>query len=353
MRYPIVGTLHKGSPKIDGKVGRDLNYFRFEPEGTPERKKEIAQAFYEAYGDKPDRINIMFMVPTAEEAFDPYFVEYRTSKAGNSQRLTQCDGVNIVGYRDPKNLRWIECADEPLPCRKEPGEVRCEKCRPQGIVQFVIPEIFKAGHAGLVKMTITGIYDHMELQANLKAIESTLAAADASLAFAKLVLFRRDQQVNMRFQNKDGTASSRTDNKSLLHVDLEPSFAKSLFVRLLDDGAIAKELPPAQETLPSASTQATTATTQPQATTQSNASDRRRIGEKLVELGVPKEDYATVVETAKQACKNPGDVEEVLSKLAGAWAALSQPSVEPDDYDAIDVQAEIAEEEIEQEEIEF
>jgi len=65
---PEIGRIRKGSPKTNGKMGKDLDHFRFD---LNPGEADVEKLLREIYGDKPNNIRIRLPFPTSKRKVDP------------------------------------------------------------------------------------------------------------------------------------------------------------------------------------------------------------------------------------------------------------------------------------------
>lgn len=227
-KLPTIGKLYKGSPKRKDAQGReiqgiDLDYFRFEAIGEPDRKAAIASAFRAAYGDEPTAIKFYVLADAPEQALDAWFWEFGKAKA-----KTKCDGETIAGWADPQTQQW---RTDPLPCRRIAGETHCAACKPSAKMELMIPELWGAGFMGVVEFHITSFaYDYPTMLGNLEAIAQSQRFFGKTLAYTPMQLCRAKRSVSVSYPDKSNPSKRipATSEKSLCYITQPPEYVKRL-----------------------------------------------------------------------------------------------------------------------------
>src|SRR5574338_382119 len=129
---PRFGKLRKGAEKPDGKVGKDLDYFRLTLE--PEYEAIIRPAFVELFGEQPTEFhNVLIAADDAASAFDYWYESW-----AHARLLNRCDGETVVaGWSD--GLQRYD--DTPHACTCNPLD---RECKQTGRMDIVIPALCEA-----------------------------------------------------------------------------------------------------------------------------------------------------------------------------------------------------------------
>lgn len=211
-RYPILGKFHKGGPKdAEGRVGEDLDYFRFV--GAPgKQKEEIEAAVLKIYGPEPDSLDVRFPLPTMEDVFGSWREAYTQSRL---LRL-RCNGKEWV--------YWIEghqvCRGrKPCPLEYFDPDNRCPNCPvgPVGRLSIYLEPVWRAGFIGLITVETHSINDLIELGGALISYEP--------LTGKVFRLFRRPKTVGAPLVKQNRRIAVE---KSLLGLELQRDWALML-----------------------------------------------------------------------------------------------------------------------------
>lgn len=145
--FPSLGKLRKGGKKTSAtRPGPDLEYFRFTSDDP-----QIEAAFYTAYPEKPQSINVFLPNKAIDDVWECW--QERWVAGGLMHR---CDGETCVVWQD--NLGGYQ--NTPEPC---PGD-----CKPVGRLQVMLPELLQAGFVGYVTFETHSKHDIMSVQACLE-----------------------------------------------------------------------------------------------------------------------------------------------------------------------------------------
>jgi hypothetical protein len=213
----IIGKIFKGAPKNNGKVGKNLDYFRFVAKGrSAERVQELWDQFYATpNGGEPREITISFPYNNIEWILNEWFCEF-----GKSGLKTKCNGSQIVEWRDEKNVFQT---DKPKPCRAPNSAKGCDACKASDLLKFKIFEFEGFGYDGIVELTTGSVHDISYLRDRLTEIQQTLATINLPLRGTPLVLYRETRTITKTING----ISSRSE-ESLLGLSLHPMLQKKL-----------------------------------------------------------------------------------------------------------------------------
>ena len=139
---------------------------------------------------------------------------------GKSGLKTKCNGIQIVGWRDEKNVFQ---SDRPKPCRAPNSDKGCDACKETDLLKFKIFEFEQWGHDGIVELTTGSIHDISYLRDRLTEIQETLANINLPLRGTPLVLYRETRTITKTING----VSSRSE-ESLLGLKLHPMLQKKL-----------------------------------------------------------------------------------------------------------------------------
>lgn len=201
-RFPKIGTIRKGSPKQEGKIGRDLTYFRFDTQDS-----DAAQAFVQAYGKEPREINVMLPYQQTEQVFPSWMEEWAASSL-----IRRCDGEQQCLYLNSDRKSYSK---KPIQC----AAPQCN-CKPVGRLTVVIPELRRLGY---VEVLTHSKFDILGLTENLVAIEQ----ASGDLRGIPFVLSRTRRSISVPM----GEKRVRQD-KWLLSIEASPEWSHRMIQQL-------------------------------------------------------------------------------------------------------------------------
>lgn len=205
--FPRIGVMHKGEPapkRADGRTerpGKDTNYFRLDS-----KFPDVMEAFRQAYGDKPQQLNVVLPHSTPEENFQTCKEHW---VAGGL--VHRCDGQTTSRLRMPDG----SISKEPRPC---PGQ-----CKQVGRMMIIIPEILESTlRLAYITIQTTANNDLPRLMEELYAIYNIRG----TLQGVPMVLRRVEEQISVPRSQSDPTRVRRS--KWMLHIEAAPKFAKAL-----------------------------------------------------------------------------------------------------------------------------
>jgi len=204
----MVAKIKKGSPKIDGKWGNDLDHFRFDIQPQFMNYSEILVSLY---GENPKRFDdVLFVAETPERAFDNWFEQYNTSQT----LKVRCDGVTIHKYM-PKGE--FTHSYHHIPCINKP-DTPCE-CKQIGRLSFILSDFsMRTGVYGYFMMETHSWHDLTSIFQALGGVHNQFG----SIRNMKWVLERVEKTVNSPKQDKNGKVTGRVKIQRSL-VNLRPS----------------------------------------------------------------------------------------------------------------------------------
>ena len=210
-RFKEIGRLRKGAVKSGNRPGKDLEYFRFVPDNG---RADIAEAFRKAYGDKPDHLEVLFPFDRMERVFGSYREDY----GANNLCKLRCDGENWIDWIDGDRHYHVA---EGRPCEFKFKDVdnRCPACPCgyYGRMSVILPELWHAGHIGLVLVLTTSVNDIAFLSSKLVQWEP--------LTRRPFMLWRDYRRIGVPIKGKRAGV-----DKSLLHLELKEEEMERLFL---------------------------------------------------------------------------------------------------------------------------
>lgn len=198
-----LGTIRKGGAKTDPKrPGPDLDYFRFV---TADR--EAADAFKEAFTDKPRSIEFVLPFESLEENYEAWREAYVASGLAH-----RCDGVTCVQWRDDKGK--MQFGEKPCPTPSE-AERKAGGCKQVGRLKVIIPALKRFAY---ITVTTTSIYDIMTMYQNLLAIQMV----SGTLRGVPMILRRTEKEISTPAEG--GNRARR--KKWLLSIEPHPQWVE-------------------------------------------------------------------------------------------------------------------------------
>lgn len=206
-----LAVIRKGGAKTDNKKpGPDLDYFRF-----VSADRNAADAFRDAFGEKPREIDFVVPFPTLEENFEAWREAYVAS--GLSHR---CDGVTCVAWRDERGKMQFTPKPCPTPTDEQRKDGGCKQvCR----MKILIPALKRFAY---ITVTSTSIYDIIALHQQLLGIQ---LANDGNLRGVPLVLRRVQREIST--PSKEGRARRK---KWLLCIEPHQSWVEKKLLEYHD-----------------------------------------------------------------------------------------------------------------------
>lgn len=203
-RFPRLGTIHKGEPKTDGKVGQDTDYFRLDS-----KLADVQAKWTKVLGDKPKSIPCLIPHENVDSAFEAWREEW-----GKSGLMVRCDGENQVIWFDKATNKLI--TNSPKPCRNTCDESRNAGCNYTGRLNILIPAL---GEGGYFEVQTHSKWDISGLSEQLEAVQ----AIYGSLFGIPLLLERSEREISVPTPQGRMKAT-----KSLLSIRIHPKKAQQL-----------------------------------------------------------------------------------------------------------------------------
>lgn len=176
-----IAHLRKGEASGENEIGRDLDYFRFDPEGDEEQAERIRRRFYDAYPNQPREIHCFLASSNLDEAWEHWYEAYVSGGL-----VRRCDGDTIVLEREAGESAY---SDEPRPCQK-PG-CDCYES-PTGRLHVIIPELSEFGD---VVVHTGSIHDIANITEYLQRIVEIAEHIRIPASWIPLVLRRRPMKI--------------------------------------------------------------------------------------------------------------------------------------------------------------
>lgn len=197
--FPFLGKLRKGGEKQDGKVGRELKYWRFTSENP-----DVVRAFHEAYGDQPVALSVYLPY---SDVLTNWATWKEAWKSGGLEH--RCDGEVCQIWRTQQGTY----SREPKPC---PGG-----CKDVGRLVVWLPELIKAGYVGFVTMETHSNHDLRKITGTLNAVAQSRANDPQGLQGIEFTLRRKKEMIS----TPDGRGGRATREKWLVSIEPVASWA--------------------------------------------------------------------------------------------------------------------------------
>lgn len=225
LRWPRLGTLRKGGPKVEKRVngrtiqtyGEDLNdRLRFEALDA-----DIAASWAEAFGG--DTIPAELVVTLPYPTIDACWQAWRECWVAGGLRY-RCDGCNHVLWLDTETGEYRH---DPVPC---PGPGRCE-ADPVGRLEVVVPQLQRMG---TVTLLTTSLHDIRNLDGAIRVLALMLG----DLTRLPVRITRVQRPISTPSKDEKGRPLRVRRHKWLLHLEAAPA----ALARMLADGATTAPL---------------------------------------------------------------------------------------------------------------
>jgi len=203
--FPKIGDIRKGAPKgPDGKIGKDLDYFRYAP--IPGEETAAAR-FASVFGDEPRELDVILPFDDVDRNFEAYM---ERNTAGALQCRGDIEGERAYMWRDERTGEMCHTVkDCPIP--------QCKGCKESGRLRVIIPALRRGGY---VVVHTTSKWDILELYANLRAIA---ALNGGGLTGIPMVLKRRPRIIS----TPRGNGQRVRMEKWLLSVEADPRWVEA------------------------------------------------------------------------------------------------------------------------------
>lgn len=190
-RFNRLGKIHKGGEKGEKGWGEDLSYFRFAPEGGPDREGVLKRAWLKCYGDQPATLIVTMPYATVDECF-PCWQEQWSASA----MLHRCDGETMVMWlRDDKR----SYSRDPKPCPYAKGTKERTKqdpgCKPQGRLDVFLPQLLKETQFAPATVTLetSSLHDIASITGVLRKME---AECEGDLTGQAFIVYRVQKHIS-------------------------------------------------------------------------------------------------------------------------------------------------------------
>lgn len=219
MAFPEIAQIRKGAPKEEGKIGRDLNYFRVE---FAEGEQAAAQTFVTRYGQQPQEIDVLLPFNEIDRCWEAWLEAYTAGRM-----VARTDGEKFIYWVDTKTGEIKVKDGEPYTPYKDGmavGSYTDSKnrevsvfCKPTGRLKVVLPVLARMAYATLVT---TSAHDIQNISSQLDALWNINGGRIAGIP---LKLRRRPKKISV--PKPDGTRARMT--KFMLSIEADPDWVKA------------------------------------------------------------------------------------------------------------------------------
>lgn len=220
-RFLSLGKLVKGGPKTkDGKIGPDLDHFRFKPKNGDSH--ELEHAFFGSYGSECNHIKFYLPYDEMERCFSSWREDY----GQNEMLKRRCDGEHWIDWVEGP-VRKHGCKICTLPMKD--SENRCPDCPLSyvGRLELILPPLWEAGFIGLVTLETHSIND-------IGAIAGKLVQCEP-LSGKEFILWREDRKMGAPIKGKRVAIE-----KSLIFIELTQEWLQMQYLESAQRQAVAR-----------------------------------------------------------------------------------------------------------------
>ena len=224
-RFPEIGQIRKGAAKVDGKIGKDLNYFRVT---FDDAEQKSAQKFLQLYGPEPQAIKVMFCFNEIYRHWDANLEAYTAGRM-----IARSDGETYQFLFDTRTNKVV--VNKGIPEKKYiEGEVlgtwhnnkkNTEEpiyCKYVGRLRLVIPELGRLNY--LTAIT----YSRHDIENLSSQINALSIINHGIISGIPLILKRVPRMISC--PNNDGTMARRL--KWLLSLEADPEWVGPKFANM-------------------------------------------------------------------------------------------------------------------------
>lgn len=234
--FKEIARLRKGKPKAQG-LG-DLDHFRMDwrPD-LNHLELEAVEIFKAAYGDQPNHIKARLAFTKIDRVWDANFRCYNSAGLlGQAGGIDGLDGLYWHYLRDNKTGKMLVHdsrsteTGEPVPFdpkipvysyKNKKGQDVAVYARPEGQLKLLLPELRLANYVTLMTHSW---YDIGNISEELAAIQETAQNVGMTLPMVPLVISRRMDTISVSYDGR-----KRMEQRSLIHVDIDPSWSGPQF----------------------------------------------------------------------------------------------------------------------------
>ena len=233
-RMPRLGTIRKGAlepvvvngrPKMD-RNGKpvykpvDLPYFRFKPNPGPD-SDDLVAIWKEEYGDKPQKIDVVFAQDEIEEVWASWMESYNQSHLKfrcNGEHWVQWVNDDYTYTRD-YNLQQKRvcpyCSGQRPRTKEDPGDA------PHGYLEVVLLPFINNARVGTLTFHTGSLNDLPKLTDELLFI---YRINGDKLTGAQCWIVRKLEDVSTRYKDSNGKWHKGRDKKWMIHIVPDPEW---------------------------------------------------------------------------------------------------------------------------------
>ena len=219
LAFPEIGQIRKGAPKdANGKIGKDLNYFRVT---FDEAETEASEKFLKIYGSEPQEINILLPFNDIGACWEAWLEAYTAGRM-----VARSDGEKFEYLLDTKTGEIKVTNGYPNVPYKQgqsvgtytdgKGKVQEIFCSEVGRLKVVIPELQRLAYVTILTSSKHDIANIDSQLAGLKKIN------DGIISGIPMVLRRRPKKIST--PKPDGTRVRYT--KWMLSIEADPMWVQ-------------------------------------------------------------------------------------------------------------------------------
>ncbi len=188
--FPRIGKLHKGGQRSGGALGQDLTHFRFSAQGDG---KAVEEAFTALYGSEPAMLRVYLPYDDVASNFSCWMEQW----GAGGRLIHRCDGEYCVKWLGDDG-HYVHDPDMTMrrPCPFAEERQAPNRCREVGRLDVILPELWEAGHAGVVTLETHSVHDIVHIDAVLRHALEHSVSPRAGLRGIEFALRRQPQRIS-------------------------------------------------------------------------------------------------------------------------------------------------------------
>lgn len=222
--FPEIGTVRKGAAKTENRPGKDLSYFRVI---FDERELKAAETFKTIYGEQPTWFRIVLPFDEIERMWDPFMEAYTAgrmvARADGEYFLYLLDAEtgdvlvkNGIDLKTGQPRPYLD--DRPVGYYTDSkGKKQPIKCKPNGRLKVIIPELARAAY---MTVLTTSIHDIINISDQLRAFKTLNNGRLSGIPF---IIRRRPRSISV--PKPDGQRVRMV--KWLISIEADPEWVKA------------------------------------------------------------------------------------------------------------------------------